>query len=39
METQYKQKIKNSDATIYSLLTDPKYKLPTILPNGKYRIP
>ena len=34
-----KQKIKNSDATIYSLLTDPKYKLPTILPNGKYRIP
>ena len=34
-----KDKVKNNDQTVYSLLTDPQFKFPTNLPNGKYRIP
>tara|TARA_Y100000758_G_C16044164_1_gene419250 strand:- start:57 stop:902 length:846 start_codon:yes stop_codon:yes gene_type:complete len=34
-----KDKVKNNDPTVYSLLTDPQFKFPTNLPNGKYRIP
>jgi hypothetical protein len=32
-----KEKVKAGDPTIYALLTDPQYKLPTVLPDGKYR--
>ena len=32
-----KDKVKNNDPTVYSLLTDPQFKFPTNLPNGKYR--
>ena len=34
-----KDKVKNNDPTVYSLLTDPQFKFPSNLPNGKYRIP
>ncbi|MHC4178382.1 MAG: hypothetical protein ACYSWU_12795 [Planctomycetota bacterium] len=30
-------KVKAKDPTLYSLLTDPKYKFPRILPDGHYR--
>ncbi|NQU20333.1 MAG: hypothetical protein HQ567_03555 [Candidatus Nealsonbacteria bacterium] len=30
-------KVKAKDPTLYKLLTDPKYKLPTVLPDGNYR--
>ena len=33
-----KEKVKNSDQLVYSLLTDPKFKFPTNLPNGRYRL-
>ena len=29
--------VQNIDTTIYLLLTDPKYKFPTVLPDGKYK--
>ena len=32
-----KDKVKNNDQTVYSLLTDPQFKFPTKLPDGKYR--
>ena len=32
-----KEKVKNNDPTVYSLLTDPQFKFPTNLPDGKYR--
>lgn len=32
-----KDKVKNNDPTVYSLLTDPQFKFPTNLPDGKYR--
>ena len=32
-------KVKNKDMNVYNLLTNSKYKFPTKLPNGKYRIP
>ena len=32
-----KDKIENGDKAIYTLLTDPKYKLPTVLPDGTYK--
>jgi hypothetical protein len=32
-----KEKVKSGDPTIYALLTDPQFKLPTVLPDGKYR--
>ena len=32
-----KDKVKNNDPTVYSLLTDPQFKFPTKLPDGKYR--
>jgi hypothetical protein len=31
------EKVKAGDPKIYSLLTDPQYKLPTVLPDGIYR--
>lgn len=31
------QKVKDTDKAIYSLLTNPIYKIPTILPDGTYR--
>ena len=34
-----KEKVKNNDSDVYNLLTKSEYKLPTKLPNGKYRIP
>ena len=32
------EKVKNNDIYVYNLLTKSEYKLPTKLPNGKYRI-
>jgi len=32
-----KELVKNKDKRIYDLLTNKEYKLPTVLPNGKYR--
>ena len=32
------QKVEETDSKLYNLLTDPKYKLPTILPDGNYSI-
>ena len=32
-----KDKVKNNDPTVYSLLTDPQFKFQTNLPDGKYR--
>ena len=32
-----KEKVKNGDQLVYSLLTDPEFKFPTNLPDGKYR--
>ena len=34
-----KEKVKNNDIDVYNLLTKSEYKLPTKLPDGKYRIP
>ena len=33
-----KEKVKNGDQLVYSLLTDPEFKFPTNLPNGRYRL-
>ena len=32
-----KEKVKKGDPAAYALFTDPKYKFPTVLPDGKYR--
>ena len=32
-----KELVKEKDPKIFALLTDPKYKFPTILPDGKYK--
>ncbi len=32
-----KEQVQEKDPTVYALLTDPKYKLPTVLPDGEYR--
>lgn len=32
-----KDKVKNQDAAVYQLLTDPQYSFPTVLPDGTYR--
>ncbi len=32
-----KEKVQNTDKAIYSILTNPKYKMPTVLPDGTYR--
>lgn len=32
-----KAKVQTSDTAIYSLLTNPTYKIPTVLPDGTYR--
>ena len=29
--------VKNTDTAIFSLLTNPNYKMPTVLPDGTYR--
>ena len=33
-----KEKVKNGDQLVYSLLTDPQFKFPTNLPDGRYRL-
>ena len=33
-----KEKVKNGDQLVYSLLTDPEFKFPTNLPDGRYRL-
>ena len=33
-----KEKLKNGDQLVYSLLTDPQFKFPTNLPDGRYRL-
>ena len=35
-ELNTESKVKSTDKEIYDLLTDPQYKLPTVLPNGNY---
>ncbi len=32
-----REKVQTGDPAVYALLTDPQYKLPTVLPDGKYR--
>ena len=32
-----REKVMSIDTAIYSLLTDPLYKMPAVLPDGKYR--
>jgi len=32
-----REKIRQGDPVAYALFTDPKYKFPTVLPDGKYR--
>lgn len=32
-----KAKVQSTDTAIYALLTDPAYKIPTVLPDGTYR--
>ena len=32
-----KEKVKNSDTIVFSLMTDPQFNLPTNIPDGKYR--
>ena len=32
-----KEKVKNSDPIVFSLMTDPRFSLPTNIPDGKYR--
>ena len=32
------EKVKQGDPTLYRLLTDPKYRFPMVLPDGKYRL-
>ena len=32
-----RDKVRQGDPTLYRLLTDPKYRFPSILPDGKYR--
>ena len=31
-----REKVRLGDPTIYALLTNPEYKLPTVLPDGNY---
>ena len=35
-ELNTKQKVKDIDPDIFNLLTDPQYRLPTVLPDGNY---
>ena len=35
-ELQYKEQVMDVDPDIYNLLTDPQYKLPTVLPDANY---
>ena len=38
MEAQYSRKTEKGDPTLFRLLTDPKYRFPKRLPNGKYKV-
>ena len=31
------EKVKNTDKVFYAIYTNPEYKLPTVLPDGKYK--
>ena len=31
------QKVEDTDSAIFSLLTNPTYKMPTVLPDGSYK--
>ena len=31
-----REKVRGKDAAVYAILTNPEYKLPTVLPDGKY---
>lgn len=37
MDAKHKKKVEEIDTTIFSLLTKPTYKMPTVLPDGTYR--
>ena len=32
-----REKVKEQDPAVYAILTNPEYKLPTVLPDGKYK--
>lgn len=32
-----REKVKKRDAAVYAILTNPEYRLPTVLPDGKYK--
>jgi hypothetical protein len=32
-----REKVKAQDPAVYAILTDPEYRLPTVLPDGKYK--
>ncbi len=32
-----KEKVRDGDPTVYALLTDPQYSIPTVLPDGSYQ--
>ncbi len=32
-----REKVKNGDPAVYQILTDPQYRLPSVLPDGTYR--
>ena len=32
-----RKKVKEGDPAVYSILTNPEYKLPTVLPDGRYK--
>ena len=32
-----REKVRKKDPAVYSILTHPKYRLPTVLPDGKYK--
>ena len=36
-ELHTKELVMEKDPDIYALLTDPQYKLPTVLPDGNYQ--
>jgi len=31
------EQVANMDPAVYELMTNPEYKMPTVLPDGKYR--
>jgi len=32
-----KEKVRERDPDVYAILTNPEYRLPTVLPDGKYK--